>query len=63
MKKLLKKIENELFYFENGNKILGANKNLRGDCSGLRGDLDLCEISKKERKNGINIIDLIGENK
>ena len=32
---------------------------LRGDCSGLRGDIDECKISDVERKAGLNISDLI----
>ena len=32
---------------------------LYGNCSGLRGDLDDCEITKEDRKKGIDITDLI----
>src|SRR3990167_6122806 len=38
MKAALKMKERKLFYFQNGNKIEGANPNLYGDCSELRGD-------------------------
>ena len=34
---------------------------LSGDCTGVEGNLDACEITDEERKNGININDLIGE--
>ena len=36
MKKLIKKTE--LYYFCNGEKIYGKNKNMTGDCSGLSGE-------------------------
>jgi hypothetical protein len=38
MKKLLKKIENKLYHFEDGIKVEGKNKDLFGDCSNLFGD-------------------------
>lgn len=28
----------ELFYIKNAEKVIGANPNLRGDCTYLRGD-------------------------
>jgi hypothetical protein len=31
-----------------------------GDCTELKGDLDLCEITDEDRKAGINIKDLVG---
>jgi hypothetical protein len=32
---------------------------LSGDCTGLYGDIDSCDISEEERKKGINILDLV----
>ena len=32
---------------------------LRGDLSGLRGDIDECEISGEDRENGVRIADLV----
>ena len=94
MKKVLKRIKKHLFYFENGVKKIGANKNMSGDCSGLwgdcsglwgdctglrgyctglwgdctglwgdcsglSGDLEEAEMLGKDRKNGIDINDLL----
>lgn len=39
--------------------IMGNCSNIRGNCSYLRVDLDTSEITKEERKNGVNITDLI----
>jgi len=41
--------------------LRGDCTDLRGDCTGLRGDLDDCGITPEERKAGINIADLVGE--
>lgn len=60
IKKLVKK--SGLFYIDPSGKIQqGANSLLRGDCSGLSGDLDECEISDEDRSAIIDINDLIGE--
>ena len=66
MKAALKMKERKLFYFQNGNKIEGANPNLYGgctelygDCTELRGDLDDCKITITEREQGILINDLV----
>jgi len=40
--------------------LTGDASGLIGDASGLLGNIDDCEITKEERENGINIIDLIG---
>ena len=39
--------------------LRGDVSNLRGDVSYLTGNVDDCEITKDERKTGINIEDLI----
>ena len=39
--------------------LRGDVSNLRGDVSNLTGNVDDCEITKDERKTGINIEDLI----
>ena len=46
---------NESYY------LRGDVSNLRGDVSNLTGDVDDAEITEKERKNGINVSDLIEE--
>ena len=43
--------------------LWGDYSGLWGDCSGLEGDLDECEIIDEERKKGVNIQDLITEEK
>ena len=40
--------------------VRGDMSGVYGDMSGVRGDLDECEISDDDRKNGVNISDLIG---
>lgn len=52
MKKMLKKIEQ---------KLTGDASGLRGDVNGLRGNLDEREISEDERKQGIDIKNLVGD--
>ena len=47
----------------NCSSLRGDCSSLRGDCSGLSGDLDLCEITDEERRAGIDINDLTGEQK
>jgi len=39
MKKVLTKIENNIYYFKDGVKILGIHSNISGDISGIRGDI------------------------
>jgi len=38
MEKSLKRINKELYYYVDGEKIIGRNSNLSGDCSNLYGD-------------------------
>ena len=73
MKKALKRITNDKFYFVGGEKTFGTPPNINCDLSGVRGDLsgvwgdlsdvrgsvDDCDISESEREQGINIDDLI----
>jgi len=76
MKKNLRIVEiYELHYIENYLPILGINKTMRGDCSGLRGnctglrgdysglrgDLDMCEITQEDRNSSIEIRQLINK--
>lgn len=44
---------------KNVNILTGWHSGLRGDCTGLRGDLDACEITATDRDAGIDITDLI----
>ena len=66
IKGLKKESATELYHYKNGEKVLGKNKlmlgnctGLSGDCTGLWGDLDLCEITDSDRKSKIKIKDLI----
>ena len=43
--------------------ITGDVSGIIGDVSGITGDVDDCKISEEERKNKINIKDLIEEKK
>jgi hypothetical protein len=65
MKKLLQKNTN-LYHIKDGIRIEGVHENIsgnvndiRGDVSGISGNLDDCEITDEEREKGININDLI----
>lgn len=73
MKKALTKTPSAIYYFKDGVRMEGAHYLIRGDLTGIRGDLtgifgdltgirgnlDDCEITEEERKNGIDIQDLI----
>lgn len=68
MKKNLHKASVILFHFVDGKKTVGANNNMRGNCSGLRGDcswiignIDSCDLSDEERECTIRIEELIAE--
>ena len=75
MKKQLKRVKSETYYYENDEKIIGIHSNINdnvsyisgnvsyisGDVSGLSGNIDLCEITEEERQKGIKIEDLILE--
>ena len=46
------------------NKVLiRAYASLHGDCSGLHGDIDNCEITTEQRSAGININELVEQQK
>ena len=59
MKKNLEKIENEIYHYVYGVKISGDVSGISGNVSGIIGNVDLCEITDEERKNGVDINDLI----
>ena len=40
-------------------EIRGYVSGITGDVSGIRGDVDDCELTEEDRKNGIDINDLI----
>ena len=64
MKKILKRIttlESALRYFDADGKPTDVG-NLSGNVSNLRGDVDDCEITQEERREGININNLVSTN-
>ena len=61
MKKALTRIQSKLWHFVDDNKIDGSNPKLIGNCTGLIGDIDDCEIYDEDRACGISVSDLIKE--
>ena len=61
MKKMLKKKVVCVYHYIDGERIAGCPSGLRGDVSGLSGDVDSCCISEEERQNGIDVSTLVGE--
>ncbi len=73
MTKALSKTGKGLFHYKDGKKISGPNENMSGDCSGLIGDcsglIGNCsglsgrlynrELTEEDRKNGMNMADLV----
>ena len=66
MKKAILRTKPGCYYFVNSERIEGVHTRLSGDMTclsgnvtGLYGNVDDCEISDEERKNGIDISDLI----
>ena len=80
MKKGLKRIVLEVYYFSNGSKIVGIPTSISGDptsisgdltsisgdlsgisgnLTGISGDLSGCQLTNDERKNGIDISELV----
>jgi len=41
--------------------LTGDVSGLTGDVSGLTGNIDNCQITEKERKQGVNIADLVSD--
>jgi len=44
-------------------ELRGNCSNIFGDCSNLSGNIDCCEITDEERRNGVNIEGLVCPNK
>ena len=74
MKKALKKISKQLINNENLtgdlSKIYGNAEDISGDVSGIygnvsdiSGNVDDCELTKEDRKRGVNISDLLSVEK
>ena len=59
-KNMLKKLKKEKKqYWGDLSGVRGNLSGVRGDLTGVRGDLDECQITGEDRKNGIDIEDLI----
>lgn len=75
MKRALTKANCGVWFYKDGVRVEGVHEKIMGDVSGLsgdvsclrgnvtglRGDVDDCEISDEERKNGVNVDDLVSE--
>ena len=61
MKRVLIRIKHKTYYYRDNKDILGIHEGISGNVSGIRGDIDDCEISDEERKRGIKIEELIKE--
>ena len=66
MQKNLTKVDSNVYYFKDGVRVSGVNDRIYGNVlgiygnvSGISGNLDDCEITEEERKEGIDINDLI----
>lgn len=59
MKRGLIREKKECWYFVGGDKIDGFPSGVEGDLTGVRGDIDECELTDVERSRGIKIDDLI----
>jgi hypothetical protein len=45
--------------YGDGSGLSGLCTGLHGDCTGIRGNLDKCEITDKERSEGVDIRSLV----
>jgi hypothetical protein len=59
MKATLEKTTTEIYFYVDGERKEAAPPGVTGDLSGVRGDLDACEITEEDRNRGIDIKDLI----
>jgi hypothetical protein len=69
MKKALSRVTTKLYHYKGDIKVDGTNSEMIGDCTrlngnctGLCGDLYECDITDEDRKKGIDIAELVGEN-
>ncbi len=61
MKKALKKTAQTLYYYKGNVRIGGKNPDMRGNCSGFRGDINNCRLTSKDRQKGVDIATLVAE--
>ena len=48
-----------IYHVVRGQHVEGAPPDVRGDLTGVRGDLDACELTDAERERGVHISELI----
>ena len=58
MKRALKRFPG-IFHYRDGGFIEAPPDGVRGDLSGVRGDLDDCNLTSDDRKRGVSISDLL----
>lgn len=59
MKKALTKEIGKIYHYKDGVKVDGVHSDIHGDVSGIRGNIDDCQLTDEERKSGIEIKDII----
>ena len=59
MLRKLSKSNATTWYYKDGARVPGHPPGVFGDLTGVRGDLDDCEITQEDRKAGIHISELI----
>jgi hypothetical protein len=63
MKAMLSLIKAKLYHVNNGRCVPGAHADLRGDVSGLWGDVSDCDLTDAERAAGVDVRLLIAAKK
>jgi len=56
---LTKAVSPPLYYYRDVVRIKGPHPGLRGNVSGLWGDLDACGITDAEREHGVDVATLV----
>ena len=59
MKRALKRAKKVIFHYVNGRRVDGPPPSVRGDLTGVYGDLTDCGITYEDRKRGIDISELL----
>jgi len=59
MKKCLKKLELKIYHVVKGEKIDGVHAGIRGDVTGIEGDVDGAGLTDDERRSGVDVSQLI----
>ena len=59
MKRALSSMTATIYYYKDEKKIEGKHENITGNVTWLRGDVDDCTLTNKEREKGVDVKDLI----